>query len=160
MNTVTSDIDIDLPIRTVYDQWTQFEDYPAFMSSVDEIRQLDDRNLYWRVHIGGVDRGFQAQITEQKPEERIAWHSTSGPENSGVVTFHRLRDDRTRVRLQLEWDPVGFVEKAGAAMQLDDAQVESDLQEFARLMESNGFATGAWHGTIERPDERPTDYGI
>lgn len=148
MHTVSSDIDIDLPLRTVYDQWTQFEDYPAFMSGVEEVRQLDDKSLYWDLRVGGVKAGFQAEITEQVPDERIAWKSTSGPQNAGVVTFHRLDDDQTRVRLQLEWEPEGFVENVGAALQIDDAQVAADLREFARLMESNGFATGAWRGTI------------
>ncbi|WP_449278844.1 SRPBCC family protein [Leucobacter sp. GX24907] len=149
MNTVSNDIDIDLPVRTVYDQWTQFEEYPAFMTGVEEVRQLDDEHLYWAVRVGGVERGFEAEITEQLPDERIAWKSTSGPKNAGVVTFHRLNDQQTRVRLQLEWEPEGFVEQVGAAMQIDDAQVADDLREFARLMENNGFATGAWRGTIE-----------
>lgn len=153
MNTVTSDIDIGLPLRTVYDQWTQFEDYPAFMSGVEEVRQIDDQRLYWRVKVGGVERGFEAEITEQLPDERVAWKSTEGPEQAGVVTFHRIDANTTRVRLQLSWEPEGFVEHVGAALQIDDAQVESDLKEFARLMESNGFATGAWRGTIERPGD-------
>ncbi|UOQ58436.1 SRPBCC family protein [Leucobacter allii] len=148
MPTVSSDIDIALPVRTVYDQWTQFEDYPAFMSGVEEVRQLDDRTLYWDVRVGGVERGFQAEITEQLPDERIAWRSTSGPPNAGVVTFHRLDERTTRVRLQLEWEPEGLVERVGSALQIDDAQVAADLREFARLMEDNGFATGAWRGTI------------
>ena len=151
MHTVTSEIDIDLPIRTVYDQWTQFEDYPAFMSAVDEVNQLDDRSMYWAISISGVKRGFQAEITEQIPEERIAWRSTSGPEHYGVVTFHELPIDRTRVRLELQWEPEGFLENVGAALQLDDLRVRDDLQEFARLMESNGFATGAWRHRIDEP---------
>jgi len=151
MHTITNDIDLDLPIRTVYDQWTQFEDFPAFMSGVDEVQQLDDTTMHWKVHVGGVERGFDTEITEQLPDERIAWKSTSGPRHAGVVTFHRLNDEQTRVRLQLDWDPEGFVEKVGAALQLDDAQVASDLREFARLMETNGFATGAWRGTVDRP---------
>lgn len=149
MHTVSSDIDIDLPVRTVYDQWTQFEDYPAFMTGVQAVRQLDDRRLHWTVSVGGVERGFEAEITEQRPDERIAWKSTSGPRNAGVVTFHRLNDQQTRVRLQLEWEPEGVVERAGAALHIDEAQVKGDLEEFARLMESNGFATGSWRGTIE-----------
>ena len=151
MHTITNDIDLDLPIRTVYDQWTQFEDFPAFMSGVDEVQQLDDTTMHWKVHVGGVERGFDTEITEQLPDERIAWKSTSGPRHAGVVTFHRLNDEQTRVRLQLEWDPEGFIENVGAALQLDDAQVASDLREFARLMETNGFATGAWRGTVDRP---------
>ncbi len=153
MPTVASDIDIDLPVRTVYNQWTQFEDFPAFMTGVEEVRQLSDTTLSWRVRVAGVEREFTATITEQVPDERIAWKSISGPAQAGVVTFHRLNDAQTRVRLELEWEPQGFVEQAGAVLQLDDAQVAKDLREFARLMESNGFETGAWRGEIDRPGD-------
>lgn len=151
MHTVSSDIDINLPVREVYDQWTQFEDFPAFMSGVEKIRQLDDAHLHWRVSVGGAEREFTAEIVEQLPDERIAWRSTSGPTNDGVVTFHHLDERTTRVRLQFEWDPDGFVEQVGAALQLDDAQVAGDLREFKRLLETNGFATGAWRGSINPP---------
>ena len=153
MHTVSSDIDIDLPVRTVYNQWTQFEDFPAFMTGVEEVRQLSDDTLSWRVRVAGAEREFTAMITEQVPDERVAWKSLSGPQQAGVVTFHRLGDAQTRVRLQLEWEPQGFVEQAGAVLQLDDAQVASDLREFARLLESNGFETGEWRGKIERPED-------
>jgi len=148
MHTVTSETDVDLPIRTVYDQWTQFEDFPAFMSGVEEVRQLNDSTLHWRVKVGGVEREFDASITDQTPDERISWRSTSGPDHAGTVTFQRLDDERTRVALRLEWEPEGFVEKAGALLQIDDAQVAADLRKFAELLESNGFATGAWRGNI------------
>lgn len=155
MHTIANDITVDLPVRTVYDQWTQFETYPAFMSGVEEVRQLDDRNTYWSVRVGGVERGFQAEITDQIPDELIAWRSVSGPEHAGRVTFEPLDGDRTSVHLELNWDPEGLVEKAGAALQIDDLQVASDLREFARLMESNGFATGAWRGTVDGSRETP-----
>ena len=150
MATVTSDIDIEVPISTVYNQWTQFEDFPAFMSGVKSIRQGADDQLHWDVSVGGVEREFDARITEQLPDERIAWTSVSGPDQSGVVTFHRLIDTTTRVRLQLDWDPDGFVEKLGALLQLDDMQVARDLKRFKDLIESNGFETGAWRGSIDR----------
>lgn len=150
MATVTNDIDIEVPISTVYNQWTQFETFPAFMSGVKDIQQGTDDALHWKVAIGGVEREFDARITEQVPDERIAWRSVTGPEQAGVVTFHRLDDDTTRVRLQLDWEPEGFVEKAGAVLQLDDAQVAMDLKRFKELIESNGFESGAWRGTIDR----------
>lgn len=153
MNTVSSDIDIDLPVSTVYNQWTQFESFPAFMSGVDEVRQLSDTTLNWRVHVGGVEREYVAEITEQIPDERIAWKSVTAPQQAGVVTFHRLNDGRSRVRLELEWDPQGFAEHLGAVLQLDDAQVARDLREFARLLEANGFETGAWRETVDRPSD-------
>ena len=149
MPTISQDIDIALPVRAVYNQWTQFEGYPAFMTDVQQVRQLDDSHLYWAISVAGVDRGFEAEITEQIPDERIAWKSTSGPDNAGVVTFHRLDDNRTRVRLQIEWEPEGFVESVGAAFKVDNARVAAALSRFAELMESNGFATGAWRGRIE-----------
>lgn len=153
MHTVSSDIDISVPIRSVYNQWTQFEDFPAFMWGVEEVKQVSDSALAWRVSVAGAARQFTTEITEQTPDERIAWKSTSGPQHAGVVTFHRLSDDQTRVRLQLEWEPKGFVEHAGAILQLDDAQVRADLEKFSQLMHSNGFETGAWRGSIDRPDE-------
>lgn len=155
MNTVSSDIDIDLPVTTVYNQWTQFEDFPAFMTGVEKVHQLTESTLHWRVNLGGVERDFDAEITEQIPDQRIAWKSVDGPQQAGVVTFHRLNDDQTRVRLQLDWEPEGFVENAGAALQIDDAFVATDLQAFKRLIESNGFETGAWRETIDRPSEDP-----
>lgn len=151
MSTVTSDIDIAVPISRVYNQWTQFEDFPAFMSGVEQIHQRTDRDLHWKVKVGGIEREFDAEITEQVPDERIAWRSTTGPQQAGSVTFHRIDEGHTRVRLQLEWDPQGFTEKAGALLQMDDAQVRNSLQDFKRLIESNGFETGAWRGEIHRP---------
>lgn len=148
MPTISSDIDIDLPVRTVYNQWTQFESYPAFMTGVESVRQLDDTHMAWDVVVGGAERGFQTEITEQIPDARIAWRSLDGPEHAGVVTFHTLDPEKTRVRLELEWQPEGFVETMGAMLQIDDAQVASDLREFARLMESQGFASGAWRGSV------------
>jgi len=153
MHTVTSEIDISMPIESVYNQWTQFESFPAFMSGVEEVRQLGDTHTHWRVRVGGAEREFDAEITEQTPDQRIAWRSTSGPQQAGVVTFHRLNAEETRVRLQLEWDPEGFVEKVGAALQLDDGQVASDLRSFKSLIESNGFETGAWRGSVDRPGD-------
>ena len=152
MHTVSSDLDIDLPIRNVYNQWTQFEDFPAFMWGVHEVTQLSDSTLHWRVSVAGAERQFTTEIVEQAPEERISWRSISGPQHAGVVTFHRLNDEQTRVRLQLEWEPEGFVEHAGALLQLDDAQVRADLERFSQLMQDNGFETVAWRGTIDRPD--------
>lgn len=150
MATAASDIDISCPISTVYNQWTQFESFPQFMSGVKQVNQVNDDELLWHVSVGGAERAFGARITEQIPDERIAWTGIAGADQAGVVTFHRLSDDSTRVRLQIEWQPEGATEKAGAMLQLDDMQVAKDLQEFRRLIESNGFETGAWRGTIDR----------
>ena len=150
MPTVEKSIDVDVPITTAYNQWTQFESFPQFMGGVDEITQVTDTSTHWKVSIAGVEREFDAEITEQHPDERIAWKSTGGPNHAGVVTFHRLADDKTRVNLQLDWDPQGFVETAGAVLQVDDMQVGSDLGKFKELIEAQGGESGAWRGDVDR----------
>ena len=153
MATVTSDIDVSVPISTAYNQWTQFESFPQFLSGVDEVVQKTDTQTHWKVSIAGVTREFDAEITEQNPDERIAWKSTSGEDHAGVVTFHRLSDAETRISVQLDWTPQGIVEKAGALLQVDDIQIGHDLKKFKELIESNGFETGAWRGSVDRePD--------
>lgn len=153
MSTVTATIDINAPISTVYNQWTQFESFPQFMSGVDEVRQVSDTLTHWEVSIAGVDREFDAEIVEQHPDERIAWNSVGGENHAGVVTFHRIDDDRTRVALQLDWEPQGVVEKVGALLQVDDIQIDRDLNRFKELMEENGFETGAWRGDVDRASD-------
>ncbi|RNE62398.1 SRPBCC family protein [Cryobacterium tepidiphilum] len=153
MATVNADIDVDAPISSVYNQWTQFESFPQFLSGVDEVVQIDDTHTHWKVSIAGVTREFDAEITEQIPDTRVAWTSTGGEAHAGVVTFHRLDADTTRVSLRLDWEPEGFVEKAGALLQVDDIQIGKDLHTFKELMESNGFTPGGWRGTVDRaPD--------
>jgi uncharacterized membrane protein len=150
MATVKSDIDVSVPISTVYNQWTQFESFPQFLSGVDEVVQKTDTLTHWKVSIAGVTREFDAEVTEQHPDERIAWKSTGGEDHAGVVTFHRLNDAETRISVQLDWTPQGIVEKAGALLQVDDIQIGRDLKKFKDLIESNGFETGAWRGSVDR----------
>jgi uncharacterized membrane protein len=153
MATVNSTIDVDMPISTVYNQWTQFETFPQFMSGIESIVQVSDTMTSWKVSIAGVEREFEAEIVEQHPDERISWNSVGGAEHSGVVTFHRLADDCTRIALQLTWTPQGVVEKVGALLQVDDIQIDRDLKNFKELIESSGFESGAWRGDIDRaPD--------
>ena len=153
MSTVKSDIDVNVPISVAYNQWTQFESFPQFMGGIDSISQVDDTHTHWNVSIAGIKREFDAEITEQKPDERVAWKSIGGETHAGVVTFHRIADDQTRVSVQLDWKPEGLVEKVGALLQVDDIQIDRDLHRFKELIESNGFETGAWRGTVERePD--------
>jgi uncharacterized membrane protein len=153
MTTIEKSIDVDVPISVAYNQWTQFEDFPQFMSGVEAITQIDDEHLHWKVSIGGVDREFDAEITEQHADERVAWKSTSGPEQAGAVSFYRIADDQTRVTLQLDWEPEGLVEKAGALLQVDDIQVGHDLKKFKELIEAQGMETGGWRGDVDRaPD--------
>jgi uncharacterized membrane protein len=153
MSTIEQSIEVEAPITAVYNQWTQFEDFPKFMSGVDSITQIDDAHLHWKVSIGGVDREFDAEITEQHADERVAWKSTDGPKHAGVVSFYRISDDTTRVTLQLDWEPEGLVEKAGALLQIDDLQVANDLKRFKTLIEEQGRESGGWRGDIDRaPD--------
>jgi len=150
MASVTKSIDVDVPVSTAYNQWTQFESFPKFMDGVEQIQQLDDRNLHWKVKIGGQEREFDAEITEQHPDERVAWRSTDGKTHSGVVTFHKLAPSETRVTVQLEWQPEGIVEKAGAVVGMDDHQVSSDLDRFKTFVENRETETGAWRGDVPR----------
>ena len=153
MSTVKSDVDVNVPISVAYNQWTQFESFPQFLSGVDSVTQLDDTHLNWKVSIAGIKREFDAVVTEQIPDERIAWNSTDGEDHAGVVTFHRLADDQTRISVQLDWKPQGLVEKVGALLQADDIQIDHDLRKFKDIIESNGFETGAWRGAVDRePD--------
>jgi uncharacterized membrane protein len=148
MESVTKSIDVHVPVRTAYNQWTQFEDFPNFMEGVEDIRQLDDTHVHWRTKIGGVEREFDAEITEQHPDDRVAWRSVTGPDQAGIVTFAPLSADDTRVTVELDWDPEGFTEKVGAALGFDDRRVENDLERFRQFIESRGMETGAWRGDV------------
>ena len=150
MASVQSTIDVHVPITTAYNQWTQFEEFPSFMEGVKDVTQLDDTHLHWVAEIGGVQEEWDAEITEQHPDERVAWKSTGGRPNSGVVTFHRIDDDTTRITLQLEWEPDGMKESAGAKLGLDERQVEGDLERFRDMVERQGVETGAWRGDVSR----------
>jgi uncharacterized membrane protein len=150
MSTIEQSIDVEAPTSTVYNQWTQFEEFPRFMEGVQEVRQLDDRRLLWRAEIGGRPKEWEAEITEQIPEERIAWRSRAGDANAGVVTFHHLAPGRTRVMLQLEYDPEGALENAADAVGIVSARVKGDLQRFKEFIEARGVETGAWRREILR----------
>jgi len=151
VTTVTESVDVAVGVSTAYNQWTQFESFPEFMSGVDRIVQTDDRHTHWSTSIGGVHREFDAEITEQHPDERVAWKSTDGTTHAGVVTFHRLDDNGTRVTVQLDWQPDGVVEKAGAVLGIDNLQIKGDLQRFKKFIEHRGGETGAWRGDVQRP---------
>ena len=149
---IEESIEVGVDVRTAYDQWTQFEDFPKFMEGVEEVRQLDDTHTHWRTSIAGRTKEFDAVITEQTPDQRIAWTSEDGPEHAGVVTFHRVADDRTRVMLQLDYEPEGLAEKAGDALGLVKRRVTGDLERFKALVEERGPGnqTGAWRGEVDQ----------
>jgi len=150
MTTVTESVDVQVPVSTAYNQWTQFESFSQFMDGVDEVRQLDDTHTHWVTSIGGVRREFDAKITEQHPDERVAWKSESGPTHAGVVTFHRLDEAKTRVTAQMEIDPDGFVENVADKLGIIDRKVKGDMQRFKSFIEHRGQETGAWRGDVDR----------
>ena len=150
MASVTKSIDVNVPVRTAYDQWTQFESFPQFMDGVQQVQQLDDTHLHWRAQINGREEEWDAVVTEQTPDERVAWKSTTGAPNAGVVTFHRLGPDETRVTLQMEWEPQGASESIGAALGFDDRQIQNDLENFKGFIEERGAPTGAWRGSVDQ----------
>lgn len=146
--TITAGIDVDVPIRTAYEQWTQFESFPQFLEGVDEVRQLDDATTHWVVSLGGVRREFDAEILDQVPDDHVAWRSVGEVAHRGRVEFRPESGERTRVELTMEWEPEGFVEKAGAALQLDDMLVKRDLEHFRDFIEGRSRPTGAWRGEV------------
>ena len=152
MSTHTASVDVNRPIRTVYDQWTQFESFPEFMEGVERIEQRDDTHLHWVIKVGPSTREFDATITEQHPEERVAWKSDSGPDHAGVVTFHRLDDDKTRVTTQMDVDPDGFVENVADKLGILKGRISGDLERFKKFIESRPAETGEWRGDVSRPD--------
>jgi uncharacterized membrane protein len=154
MARIEKSIDVDLPVRTVYNQWTQFEEFPRFMEGVREVRQLGDTHLHWRAEVGGREKEWEAEITEQIPDDRIAWRSRAGAGNAGVVTFHRLTDTSTRVMLQLEYEPEGAVESTADALGVVSRRVAGDLERFKAFVESRGRETGAWRGKVDAPPSR------
>ncbi|HRI38204.1 MAG TPA: SRPBCC family protein [Nitrospira sp.] len=149
MSTIEKGIAINVPVQTAYNQWTQFEDFPRFMEGIKQVTQRDDRHLHWRAEIGGKEKEWDARITEQVPNDRIAWKSTDGAFNAGVVTFHRLSDTTSKVMLQIEYDPDGVVENIGDAFGVVSQRVEGDLQRFKEFIETRGQETGAWRGTVK-----------
>lgn len=154
MTNVEKFVEIDCPVRTVYNQYTQFEDWPRFMEGVEKIHQTSDSTLHWVTSIGGVKREFDTRITEQIPDDRIAWVSTSNEKHAGVATFHRLSDNKTRVMVQLSYDPEGFTENVGSALGLVGNRLEGDLERLKEFIEKRGQETGAWRGEIKQPGSR------
>ena len=149
-----TEIDVDLPVRTVYNQWTQFEDFPLFMDHISTVTQLDDTHVRFEASIVGVSRQWEAEITEQSPDQRVAWTATDGTANAGVVTFHPLSDDRTRVVLQLEMDPQGILEHIADKGGFVSDRAKKDLAAFKEFIETRGQETGSYRRTVERESGR------
>jgi uncharacterized membrane protein len=147
---VEQSIEVNVPIRTAYDQWTQFEEFPDFMEGVESVQQTDDIHLVWTAELGGKRHEWRAEITEQIPDERVAWKATDGKDNAGAVTFHRLDDNRTKIMVQMDFEPDGIVETLGSALGSDERRVEGDLERFKEFIESRGAETGAWRGEVRQ----------
>ncbi len=149
MSTIEKSVEVNVPVRTAYDQWTQFEAFPRFMEGIEQVTQLDNTHLHWKANIAGKIKEWNAIITEQHPDERIAWKSTDGAKNAGVITFHRLSDQKSKIMLQLDYEPEGAVENVGDAMGAVSLRVGGDLQRFKEFIESRGHETGAWRGEVK-----------
>jgi uncharacterized membrane protein len=148
METITKSIDVNAPLQTVYNQWTQFEEFPRFMEGVESVKQLDDTRLHWVANIGGTRKEWEARITEQIPDHRIAWRSEAGEFTAGTVSFLALNPDNTRVTLELQYEPRGITEQIGDMLGVVSRRVEGDLERFKRFIEARGQETGAWRGTV------------
>lgn len=149
MSHVQETVDVAVPVRVAYDQWTQFESFPEFMNGVESITQIDDTHNHWVTKIAGVTREFDTEIVDQRPDERVAWRSTGGDtQHAGVVTFQPLAIDQTRVSVEIDWEAEGLVEKTGSALGVDDYQVKADTKRFKEFIERRGTQTGAWRGTV------------
>ena len=152
MATIEESVEVDVPVRTAYNQWTQFEEFPRFMEGVEEVRQLTDTKVHWVAEVAGQRREWDAEITEQVPDQRIAWCSTEGANNSGVVTFHRLGEDKSKVMLQLEFEPEGVMEQVGDKLGLVKTRTKADLKRFKEFIESQGRESGAWRGEVDQSE--------
>ena len=150
---VLESIDVHVPVRTAYNQWTQFESFPQFMEGVERIDQISPTTTHWVTKIAGVTREFDAELTEQHPDERVAWTTEDGTHQSGVVTFHRIDGGTTRVTLQLDHDPQGFVEKVGDALGIVQRRIKGDLANFKEFIEARGAEDGGWRGDVDAPPQ-------
>ena len=149
MKTIEESIEIEVPVSTAYNQWTQFESFPKFMDGVERVEQKGDTQLHWVAKIAGEKREWDAEITEQHPDHRVAWKALNQQGPNGVVTFHKLDASRTKVMVQMEYEPQGMKESVGSAVGMDSHTVQSDLESFKEFIESRGGETGAWRGDVE-----------
>ena len=149
MTTIEESIDIEVPVAVAYNQWTQFESFPSFMDGVERVEQKTDTQLHWVAEIAGTKREWDAEITEQHPDHRVAWKALEQDGPNGVVTFHKLAEARTRVMVQMDYEPEGIKESVGSMIGSDDRMVKADLESFKTMIESTGHESGGWRGNIE-----------
>lgn len=148
MSVIEKSIDLNVAVRTAYNQWTQFEEFPRFMEGVEQVKQLDEKHLHWKATVAGKQEEWDAEITEQVPDQRIAWRSQSGAKNEGVVIFSPVTEGKSKIHLRIEYEPKGMVEKAGDFVGVVSQRVEGDLQRFKNYIESRRHETGAWRGNV------------
>ncbi len=152
MASVKESIQVNVPVSTAYNQWTQFEDFPQFMEGVESVTQIDDTHVRWVAEVGGQRHEWEAEITDQQPDQRIAWRATDGKDNAGIVTFQPLGGDQTRIDVEMSYETEGVVEALGSAIGADDRRVKADLERFKELIESRGMESGAWRGEVREGD--------
>lgn len=145
---IEESIEIEVPVRMAYDQWTQFEEFPRFMPTVESVKQIDDSHLHWKANVAGKVKEWDAEITQQIPDQMIEWRSTTGPKNGGVVTFDKVRENRTRVKLRLWYEPQSTMERIGGAVGGVKLTAKGNLKRFKQMLERRGVETGAWRGEI------------
>jgi uncharacterized membrane protein len=150
MARVEESIEVNVPVSTAYNQWTQFEEFPEFMEGVELVKQIDDTHLRWVAEIGGKRHEWTAEIVQQKPDKMVAWRALEGHDNSGTVTFEPLDQNRTRINVVMEHETEGLTETLGSALGADSRRVKGDLERFKELVESRGAETGAWRGEVEQ----------
>ena len=150
MSSFTESITVDVPIRTAYNQWTQFEEFPRFMEGVERVEQLDDTHLHWVAEIAGTREEWDAEIVDQKPDQRVAWRNTSGTTNTGAVMFREIGPAQTEVMVTIGYEPDGLLEKAGDALGIVQRRTKGDLERFKGFIEGRGTETGAWRGEVDR----------
>ncbi|HEV1996980.1 MAG TPA: SRPBCC family protein [Candidatus Dormibacteraeota bacterium] len=151
MSEVDKTIEVDVPVSTAYNQWTQFETFPEFMEGIKEVKQLDATKLQWTAEIAGKTKQWDATITNQEPDQRVAWRNIDGADNAGDVQFEAIGDSKTRIKLHMVYDPEGVVENVGDALGVVSRRVEGDLERFKKFIESRGAETGAFRGEIRQP---------
>jgi uncharacterized membrane protein len=154
METIRESIEVDVPMSTAYNQWTQFEEFPRFMEGVASVKQIDDTHLRWVAEIAGERRDWEAEIVEQVPDQKIAWRAVDGKGPNGVVTFEPLGEDKTLVMVEMSYEAEGFKEQLGAKIGIDSRQVKDDLERFKQLIESRGVESGAWRGEVHAGERR------
>jgi uncharacterized membrane protein len=154
METIRESIEVDVPVRTAYNQWTQFEEFPQFMEGVESVKQIDDTHLQWVAEVGGKRREWQAEIVDQVPDQKVAWRAVDGNGPNGIVEFEPLGEDKTLVTVEMAYEPEGFTEQLGAKVGIDSRQVKGDLERFKQLIEVRGVETGAWRGEVHAGEPR------